>query len=343
MNVPVRTLACLDADMRAGHHVGAQVFAEIDGETVIDLAIGAAAPEIPMTVDTIVEWASATKAITASAIALLWQRGLIDPDDTVAHHIPEFSANGKDAVTIRHLLTHTSGITSTTSGVESASTIVSRICALPLADNWVPGQRCAYNSAGMWILAEIVERISGRGFPHFVRDEICVPLGLEECWIGIPNELFDIVRHRMAVIPGFARSGTREWATWQRPTGGCHGPIRNLGRFYSALMRGNVVSAPILAEMCRPQLQGVRDGYLDATVDRGLGFLLRSSRLGHSYGPHASSRTYGHGGRDWCVGFADPAHQVAVAVYWNGVVSRDVHDRRQPRLLAAVYEDLGLT
>lgn len=108
------------------------------------------------------------------------------------------------------------------------------------------------------------------------------------------------------------------------------------------MMAGNIVSAPILAEMCRPQLKGVRDEHLDATVDRGLGFLLKSSRPGHSYGPHASSRTFGHGGRDWCVGFADPAHHLAVAVYWNGIVSRGVHDLRQPRLLAAVYEDLGL-
>lgn len=110
MTEPARTLASLNADMLAGHHVGAQVFAAIDGETVIDLAVGEAATEIPMTVSTIVEWASATKALTATAIGLLWERGLIDPDDPVARHVPEFSENEKEAVTIRHRLTHTSGM-----------------------------------------------------------------------------------------------------------------------------------------------------------------------------------------------------------------------------------------
>lgn len=76
MNEPARTLANLNADMLAGHHVGVQVFAAIDGETVIDLAVGEAAAEIPMTVGTIVEWASATKALTATAIGLLWDEAL---------------------------------------------------------------------------------------------------------------------------------------------------------------------------------------------------------------------------------------------------------------------------
>ena len=92
--------------MRLGWHTGAQLYASLRGRTVVDLAVGEARLGVPMATDTIVEWASATKPVTCSAAALLWQRGLFDLDDPVCRHLPEFAANGKEAVTIRHLLTH---------------------------------------------------------------------------------------------------------------------------------------------------------------------------------------------------------------------------------------------
>ena len=63
---------------------------------------------------------------------------------------------------------------------------------------------------------------------------------------------------------------------------------------------------------------------------------------GHTHGPHASRRAFGHGGRNWCVAFADPAYGLAAAVYWNGRGAGPTHAERQPALLGALYRDLGL-
>ena len=338
-----RTRAELERGMSLGWHTGAQLYASVRGETIADFAIGEARPGVPMAPSTVVEWASATKAVTCTAAALLWQRGLFDLDDPVCHHIPEFATGGKEAVTIRHLLTHTGGLTDPVHDVMPFEAAVAAVCRAPLVEGWTPGARCAYNSVAMWIVAELVARLSGRPLAEFVRAHIFEPLGLLDCWIGIPVEVFLSYGDRIAVIPGVAQSGTEEWVTWGRPTGGGHGPIGQLGRFYAALLDHRLLSAPVLEAMTAGHLRGVYDEYLDAIVDRGLGFMLGSSNSGHSYGPHASRRAFGHGGRNWCVAFADPVYGLAAAVYWNGRVDGATHAERQPALLAALYRDLDLT
>jgi CubicO group peptidase (beta-lactamase class C family) len=334
--------ADLERGMDLGWHTGAQLYASLKGETVADFAVGEGRPGMPMSPSTLVEWGSATKAVTCSAAALLWQRGLFDLDDPVCRHIPEFAVNGKETVTIRHLLTHTGGLSDPVGEIMPWDEAVAAVCNAPLVDGWVPGKRCGYNSVAMWAVATLVVRLTGRGFADFVRAEIFEPLGLIDSWIGMPLDAYRAYGHRFAVVPGFALSGTEEWVTWGRPTGGGHGPIGDLGRFFAALLEHRLLSAPVLEAMTTRHLCSVYDETLRATVDRGLGFQLGSSYAGHSFGPHASHRAFGHGGRNWCQALADPEHRLAVAVYWNGRLDNRAHAERQPRLLAAVYEDLGL-
>jgi len=194
----------------------------------------------------------------------------------------------------------------------------------------------------MWVVAELVRRLSGEPFAAFVRKHIFEPLDLLDSWIGIPAERFRPYGERIAVIEGVKGSGTEEWVTWGRPTGGGFGPIRDLGRYYAALMQHRILSAPVVDAMTTRQLCGVYDERLESTVDRGLGFMLGSSYRGHGFGPHASKRAFGHGGRQWCVAFGDPEHDLAVAVYWNGKPDVDAHADRLHSLLGALYSDLGL-
>jgi CubicO group peptidase (beta-lactamase class C family) len=205
-----------------------------------------------------------------------------------------------------------------------------------------PGERTAYNSVAMWALAAVAERLTGEAFAELVRTEIFGPLGLMDSWIGMPVQVYREYRDRFAIMPGFASSGTEAWVTWGRPTGGAHGPIGDLGRFFGALLEHRLVSAPVLEAITTRHLCGAYDETLRATVDRGLGFQLGSSYAGHSFGAHASRRAFGHGGRNWCQALADPVHGLAVAVYWNGRPDNRAHAERQPALLSAVYEDLGL-
>ena len=336
----------LERGIRLGWHTGAQVYASLRGETVADFAVGEARPGVPMVPDTIVEWASATKPVTCSAAALLWQRGLFDLDDPVCRHLPEFAESGKQAVTVRHLLTHSGGLSDPGRQGRAWDDYADAVCRAPLLDGWVPGKRFAYNSVAMWAVAALVVRLSGRPFWRFVREEICEPLGLADSWIGMPADVYRAYGHdRFAAIPEVPHSGSEGHVTWGRPTGGGHGPIRDLGRFYAAVLLRRPplpLAPPVIEAMTTRQLCGVDDEFLGATVDRGLGYQLGSSYAGHGYGPHASRRTFGHGGGSWSQAFADPEHGLAAAVYFNGRVDAATQAERNPAVLAALYEGLGL-
>ncbi len=96
--------------MREGLHAGAQLYVLRAGELAGELALGLARPNVPMQTDSILLWMSSTKPLMSVAIGQLVDRGLARLDDPVANHVPEFAANGKTEITLRHLLTHTAGI-----------------------------------------------------------------------------------------------------------------------------------------------------------------------------------------------------------------------------------------
>jgi uncharacterized protein YbbC (DUF1343 family)/CubicO group peptidase (beta-lactamase class C family) len=135
------------------------------------------APE-PMTADTIFDLASLTKVVaTTSAVMMLVEDGRIRLTDPVALHIPEFAKYGKNRVTIRHLLTHMSGLRP---DVDLGDPWVGYDAAIALATEEVlmapPGQRFVYSDIGFFLLAEIVARVSGQPFPEFVQARLFDPL-----------------------------------------------------------------------------------------------------------------------------------------------------------------------
>ncbi len=114
-----------------------------------------------MGTETLIVWMSSTKPIAAVAVAQLWERGKLELDDPVVRHIPEFGSNGKEAITIRHLLTHTAGIRGIAGRWEQQpwEKIVETICAMRIEPGWEPGKKAGYHVATSWyILAEIVRR-----------------------------------------------------------------------------------------------------------------------------------------------------------------------------------------
>ena len=112
-------------------------------EPIADLAIGESRPGVPMTSDTLMIWLSATKPITAVCIAQLWEQGKLSLDDRVTEIIPEFTGDGKNAITIRHLLTHTAGIRAAANNFtrDSFEITLEKIYHAKVEPGWVPGQK----------------------------------------------------------------------------------------------------------------------------------------------------------------------------------------------------------
>lgn len=359
-----RTTAALEEGRQQGLHLGAQLYVSLGGEVVADAAYGEDRPGVALSRDALVLWLSSSKPVTAVALARLWERGVLDLDDPIARHLPEFAQGGKEAVTLRHALTHTGGFRMLDVGWPELSwdEIVARVCAVRREPRWPPGRRAGYHMAGSWfVLGEVIRRLAGRPFERFVREEVFEPLGMSDSWIGMPARRAEAYARsgRLATTYDTAEGEPRllGWETPERlvrpsPAGGGRGPVRELGRFYEMLLgRGRLGGARILSPQSVEALTarhrvGMFDHTFRVKMDWGLGFIPDSSHYGgevpYAYGPHCSPRTFGHSGMRSSTGFADPEHGLAVGLAFNSLAGDAAHQARMTRVLGALYEDLGL-
>ena len=352
MNLP-RTRAALERGIAEGLHAGASLCAIRRGEP-IDLSLG-------MAPDAIVFWFSSTKPLMSAAIGQLVERGLVGIDDPVARHVPEFAANGKSAITLRHLLTHTAGIPNAHRdwSRESWSQIVAKICAAAPEAGWRIGEDCGYHVASAWyVLGEIVRRRDGRSYDRYVREAIFAPLGLTDFWVGMGADDFAANRARITPFldatrgaPGpvqyWAWTGSAESVAICRPGGSGWGTARALAGFYAALLQGDspILQGDTVRRLSAAALRGAPDrNFGGIRLDRGLGVVLNSAAYGPAsawYGNRASPLAFGHAGYYSSVAFADPAHDLAVALAWSCLAPVDKNDARVHAALDALYEDLG--
>ena len=357
-----RLQTLIERGIGEGLHIGAQVSASIDGERAIDLAVGQSRFGVAMTTDTLMIWLSASKPIGAVAIARLWERGLLGLDDPVATFIPEFAANDKSAVTIRHCLTHTAGLRAAASHWtrDSWEYTIDKICQSKLEPGWTPGEKAGYHVASTWfLLGEIVRRIDGRPYDQYVRDDIFLPLDMTDCYLAMPEHVYASYGDRMAVMQnteGDAKPqtwDTPEVATLCKPGGSGRGPVRQLLRFYEMLLNGGsldgvqIITPQTVEALTARHRIGMFDETFKHNMDWGLGFIPNNRWHGpdtvrYGYGPHAHYRTFGHGGHQSSVAFADPHHGLAVALTFNGTPGEAKHDRRLRETLGTIYEELGL-
>ena len=358
-----RTGRELEAELAQRLELGGQVHLELAGEVVADFAFGEARPGEPMRRDHLLLWMSSTKPIAALAVARLWEQERLGLDDPVARHIPEFAQGGKEGVTIRHLLTHTGGIRMLDTGWPALGWdgVVAKICAQRLEPRWQPGRKAGYHLASSWfVLGELVRRLDGRPFERWVREELFEPLGLDDCWIGMPEGRRESYGARIApmhdakggeLAPNGAVDGAR--LVVPSPGGNGCGPIAGLARVYRMLASGGELDGRryLLPQTVEALTARHRVGMVDATfrtkLDWGLGFIVNSAHYAdpavpYGYGPHAGPRTWGHSGARSSTAFHDPDSGLTVAVAVNGMPDDETHRARFERLLTAIYEDLNL-
>lgn len=178
-------VAALADEVTTGGELGAAIAIDIDGQPVVDIWGGYAdrAKTREWAQDTIVNVFSSTKNVTALAALMLVDRGLLDPFAPVARYWPEFAASGKQDIEVRHVLSHTSGVSGwempfSLPDIYDREKATSRLAAQP--PWWPPGTASGYHAVTIGhLVGEIVRRVTGSSLTQFVRDEIAGPLGAD--------------------------------------------------------------------------------------------------------------------------------------------------------------------
>lgn len=179
----VRTV--FDEQLSSGEELGGSICVMVDGEPVVDLWGGHADVDrqTPWREDTLVNVFSITKTMTALCALLLVDRGQLDVDHRVADYWPEFAANGKESVLVRHLLGHTSGVSGWERPIELADIYDHEAAAARLATQapwWEPGTASGYHALNYGhLVGELVRRIDGRSLGVFFAEELAGPLGAD--------------------------------------------------------------------------------------------------------------------------------------------------------------------
>jgi len=332
--------------------VGAALTITIDGNTVVDLCGGYrdGGRTKPWTPDTLVNVYSTTKGWLAAAMNMLVDAGELDLEAPVVRYWPEFGAEGKDRVLVRHLLTHEAGLPTTSVDVPDEAVYDPAAMARALEQStlyWEPETRQGYHAATFgWLNAEVLRRVTGMSAGTFVRERMAAPLGAD-IFIGLPGSedtrtaemLVPVAPPDPAASPiqrlladptsmtarTFSNpprppkvANTRRWRGAEIPSSNGHASARGLARFYTALaLGGEVDGVRLMSEGAVRNAARERvnsdDAILGMRTRRSLGFMLPVPELGDPRGPGA----FGHAGMGGSLGFADPDHRLAFGYVMN--------------------------
>lgn len=184
----------LEQQLEGGSPGGASVAVYFQGEKVVDIWGGSRDWEgTPWEESTMAMSFSTTKGVASTCLHMCVDRGLIDYDDRVSEHWPEFAQNGKEEITVRQIMCHEAGLHRLADVVDSAETMrdwdamVSAIEKMRPA--YEPGTANAYHALSYgWLVGELVRRVSGKPIDEFIVDEIARPLGEKGLYCGLPEE-----------------------------------------------------------------------------------------------------------------------------------------------------------
>ena len=295
--------AAVDAWLSAGKLSGCVVVVGTQQEIVFKKAYGVRAAESgrePMTMDTVFDMASLTKAVaTTSSVMVLVDRGLIALDEPAARYLPELARGNRADVTVRQLLLHTAGfvpddpLSDYVGGHDAAWEKI--VTSTPPSR---PGERFVYSDVGFIVLGELVARVSGKDLNVFARENVFAPLAMRETGFLPDAEL----RERAA--PTEIRNGQRIRGEVHDPRAyGLGGIAGHAGLFSTAKDMSRFAQAWLAktahggdAPLVSPQTFDAFTSPHDVpTALRGLGWDMMSPRT-KSRGEGLGMRAYGHGG-----------------------------------------------
>lgn len=323
----------LQAQVDAGAFPGAVAMVSRRGRVLAQVAVGrqryeVKAPRIQL--DTPFDLASLTKVCaTLPALARLLAAGKIQLDDKLQNYVPAFRGGRKDQVTLRHLMTHSSGLPPFIRFFQDKEGKAQILAAAAAADlQFAPGSRTRYSDLGLMLLMAVVEKASGQDFDAFLQAEVYGPLGLQARFVKRGDKLESAAPTEEDPWRGRLVQGEVHDEN-AYAMGGVSGHAGLFARAADVLALGNLFlggGGEILpAGLCR---QLVQRANLVPRSSRAL--LFDTFRKGRSGGSKLSARAFGHTGFTGTSIWCDPATDLCLVLLTNRV-----HPTRQNRKISA--------
>lgn len=345
-----RIWASAEQLFRVGVYPALALCVRREGRVVLNRALGwARLGEAPVlaTPDTPFVIFSAAKAMTATVTHLLDDRNLLHIGDRVAEYIPEYGVNGKDAITIEHVLSHRAGVANLPAEALDLDNLGRREHLLALMcearPRTRPGKLLAYHAvSGGFILAEVVERVTGKPIREVMQEEILDPLGFRWGNYGVAPEDLDavgwsyptgpvplppvssVLQRALGLPPDEITrlSNDPRFLTGVVPAANVVTTADELSRFFELLRRGGELDGVRIMEQRTIRRAIVERAYrefdltLGAPMRHSAGFMLGADAVS-LFGPDTDA-AFGHLGFTNVLGWADPDRGLSVGLITSG-------------------------
>jgi hypothetical protein len=351
--------AAIEAQVAGGLLPACQFAVGLDGAIVAFESFGTAA-----TTDRFCIF-SATKPMVSLTVALLIDEGALAVGDTIGDHVPELAAAGLGDITIEQLMLHTGGFPNAPMpGADGGDAVLRRAAFTTWRSEWEPGTRFEYHyESAHWVLADLIDRVTGRDFREVVHERITTPLGLRRA-LGLALDDTDNICDLVSVTPEtdedpILRFNTAAVRASGNPAGGAFMTAAELASVYQALQHNRapgagasssdspIWPAHVLADLTTNIRCTLPDPMMGVGANRTLGLVLAGDDGLHEmryaiFGHHCSPGSFGHAGMHGQVAWADPASGISFVFLTNAVDADMMRSGMRSNALATIASALEL-
>ena len=348
----------LESQLELGLHRTASISIYEDGQEVLNYLSSKDGSGVTPEPQPLFRAFSSGKAMAAATIWRLLDSDALEVDAPIAHYWPEFAQRRKTGVTVRHVLTHTSGLPHDFGRGDvdwgDWGRMVDIIASMPL--EYEPGEVIHYHAITFGILvAEIASRATGLSFAELFEREVAIPLRLMDTRFLVDYEDSD-TRGRVKelhVPAGYSDPAMPSKMDWLldnqivSPGATCITTADDLARLYATVCEGGVTpeGEKWLSEGAAAQVFTVHASAYDiesmAKLRVGQGVWMFDEQP-NRMAAAAGSKSFGHGGMGTSIGWGDPDHNVGVAIITDTMQDEELNGKRLNRVSAAIRRDLGL-